>query len=599
MRLKDKLNIILVFAGGCLCGCGDYGRLASDAADSPVRVAIAVGEGSPTRTSYNVENKQFEWNDGDAVAVWARSSSGSYALDGQPFSLMAAGANRSLAYFTSTLPSPMDEGTYSYYVAYPSPESKDGTVARFTVPAVQDGAASDGVDIIVAEPVSGPALSPIEEASPISPASSVSVRMKHLLHFLRFYIPEGKNYLGEPVTRIEFSMPRPSVGKVVVDVTDPASAALEEGSNAVVLDLAEPLDEYGFAVAGIFPPSVAYTSSDRMEATVYSESKWAELNPVPLTGRTFSAGHLTPVPLRFTNVNTLFKLKFTLASNKLGEDPQSIRLSLPKGTNWPGSASNVLEFTGKHDGAVLVGDTFVLETKDGEAFKTLSSKELTVVYESESAIVSQVLTIADLSSVSSAVCSLDCPYLFFEDFSEVEGISSYDGYSQSNPGSRSPVSFLNGWSAARFGTEAGTSLRLACRRETSADYPARADSPFLSGLKEGVTVGLDVSFDYSMDRDGYGFIVSAPDISQTVHIGYITTPDNLKSGDDTGDFQDSFIVNETGGSYTNIGHSYSARLTNVKAPMRISWRTTPEHKAGTSNNTCWLYIDNIKVKITK
>lgn len=599
MRLKEKLNIFLVLAGGCLCGCGDYGRLESDTAEAPAKVAIAVGEGTGTRTSYNDENKQFEWNAGDAVAVWAKSSSGSYALDGRLFSLMAAGSNRSSAYFTSTLPSPMDEGTYSYYVVYPSPESKDGTVARFTLPAVQDGTASDGVDIIVAEPVSGPALSPIEEASPITPASSVSVRMKHLLHFLRFYIPEGSNYLGEPVTRIEFSMPRPAVGKVIVDVADPSSATLGDGTNSIVLDLAEPLDESGSAVAGIFPPSVAYTSSDRMEATVYSENKWAELNPVPLTGRTFAAGHLTPVPLRLANVNTLFKLKFTLASNNLGEDPRSIRLSLPEGINWPESTSNVLEFTGKHDGTVLVGDTFVFETKDEDAFKALSSKELSVVYESESAIVSEMLTIADLTSVSSSVCPLDCPYLFFEDFSGVEGISSYDEYSQSNLGSKSPVSFLNGWSAARFGTEAGTSLRLACRRETSADYPARADSPFLSGLKEGVAVGLDVSFDYSMDREGYGFIVSAPEISQTVHIGYITTPDNLKSGDDTGDFQDSFIVNETGGSYTNIGHSYSARLTNVKAPLRISWRTTPEHKAGTSNNTCWLYMDNIKVKITK
>ena len=47
----------------------------------------------------------------------------------------------------------------------------------------------------------------------------------------------------------------------------------------------------------------------------------------------------------------------------------------------------------------------------------------------------------------------------------------------------------DGWSAARAGAQAGTAIRIACRRETGlANYPARADSPYLTGLKEGKTV---------------------------------------------------------------------------------------------------------------
>ena len=34
-------------------------------------------------------------------------------------------------------------------------------------------------------------------------------------------------------------------------------------------------------------------------------------------------------------------------------------------------------------------------------------------------------------------------------------------------------------------------------------------------------------------------------------------------------------------------------------PARLTWLTTNEHKAGTTNGTYWLYIDNVKVSIAK
>lgn len=75
---------------------------------------------------------------------------GTFELDGQTFSLLATGLDKSSAYFSATLQSGMTEGTYSYYIAYPLPDSAEGGKAVFTVPAVQDGIASGGVDIIVA-----------------------------------------------------------------------------------------------------------------------------------------------------------------------------------------------------------------------------------------------------------------------------------------------------------------------------------------------------------------------------------------------------------------------------------------------------------------
>lgn len=581
-----------------LCSCNALELNESEVMRTPVKVMFALGYGSETRTAYDTESKRFVWQPGDAVSVWAKSSTGSFSLDGQTFRLMALGQDGGSAYFSAMLQSPMPAGTYLYYMTYPLPESVESGMAVFSVPSVQDGSASSGVDILVADPGEGTALTPVETGSPIIHDHVMKLKMKHLLHFLRFYIPEGKNILGEPVTRIEFSMPNAVAGKVSVDVTDASTASLDEGVNRITLTLKTPIGESEdgteSAIAGIFPPLTVYSASDQMNVSIYSENKWASLEPITLSGRSFEPGHVTPVPLRPVEAKQLYKFRFTLATNNLGEDPYSIKVSLPDGVNWPGSSSNILVFDGTHEGLVKIGDSFVVETKDEAAFRLLSSQQLTVSYESESALVTENLNLGDLSSISSVTCSLNCPYLFFEDFSGVEYFTSDDEYGVSSAGSKSPHQFLSGWSAARAGAEAGTAIRIACRRETGlANYPARADSPFLTGLKEGKTVNLDVSYDYSMNREG------TPNIAQTVYFGYITTGKNLKSGDATGTFPSSFVINETTGSYTNINHTANVTLSEVSAPLRLSWRTVPETNWGANNNTCWLYLDNIKVKIKK
>lgn len=612
MYLKTILRIILVSAGVALCGCGDFESTESEMISSSVNVVFAVGNTPRTRTEYDVETKRFVWNDGDKIAVWAKSPDGSYALDNQAFRLMAVASDKSEAYFTATLQSPMAEGTYSYYMTYPLPESMGGMTATFTVPSVQDGTASDGVDIIVAEPISGPALEPVKEAAPIVSDDVLNVRMRHLLHFLRFYIPEGNNLLGEPVKRIEVTMPQAVAGKVSVDVTDASTVSFGEGVNGLTLELRNPIDESAdgteVAVAGIFPPRMAYSAGDRITVDAYSENKCASVS-FSLAGRDFAAGHTTKVPLKMTEAKPIeYELKFMLASNNLGEDVQDIRITLPDDAVWPGLSSSELRIDSGNDGLVRIGDTYVFRTKDKAFFKGLSSKRLAVTYESESAVVSETVTLGDFSSSIRGECELNCPYLFFEDFSWVEGFNSNDEYGWSSPGSFSPHLFApytinaenpwspekGGWSAARAGAQAGTAIRIACRRETRlANYSARADSPFLSGLKDGKTVNLDITYDYSMGREG------TPKIAQTVYFGYITTSKNPSSGDETGTFPESFKINETTGSYTNINHTANTLLKGVGAPLRLSWRTMPDKDWGANNNTCWLYIDNIKVKIAK
>ena len=598
--LKEIQRVILFALGVMLCGCNGLDTPSRDhSAASGKEVVLAIGRSPQTKTAYDSDSKSFVWQAGDRVSVWAKASSGSYALDGTEFCLLSRESDVASAYFTATLDSEMAEGTYTYYVTYPVPESVSGTTATFAVPAVQDGTASDGIDILVSNPARGSELQTLAEGYEPVDEDVMRVEMKHLLHFLRFYVPSGKNALGEPLTSIEFSMPQNIAGNVSVDVTDASSASLSDGTTDMTLELSEPVTggKSSVAIAGIYPPSKAYSSSDRMTVRVFSENKWATVNPISLSGRAFKAGHITSVPLNPVDVKDKYWLRFTLASNNLGEDPQKITMTLADGSAWPDGTSSALLWEGSDGGVIQVGNTYIITTLDESAFRALSSKAVTVSYESESAIVSETLSLGDLSSGTSASVSLNCPYLFFEDFSTVKSFNSGDKHSASNVGDKTPEVF-NGWSVARGGAQAGTAIRLAAHREWFANYPARCDSPFLSGLKEGKKVDLDIEFNYSMGREEGG-LGSGTNASQNVYLGYITTSENLSSADETGTFPDSFELNETTGSYTNINHLSQTTLSDVQAPLRLSWRTVTPTYAATTNSTCWLYIDNVKVKIKK
>ncbi len=595
-RLAQSL-IIPTLAALLLCqSCG----LDLSPQERPFEVALGVGDAPATRTSPDADFKRFHWDEGDRIAVWAKAEDGSYALENQPFNFYASTESPSpLAWFSSTLSAAMADGSYTYYMCYPLPQSVSGTTATFSVPSEQDGDLSGGEDIIISVPSQGGALQPIGDNVILE--QGFTVQMKHLLHFLRFYIPEGYNLLGEPVERIEFTMPQAIAGTLSVDVTDASWASLSSGTTSVKVRLKQNLsestgDSKQYASAVFFPPATAYTAADRMQVRILSANKYSDII-YSLSGRSFAAGHVTAVALKPETVKNRYSIYFSLASNNLGEDLQNITLTLPAGVNWPGTSSNTYTYT-KSDGSLItVGDSFFLETLDQSEYTAISGQTITVSYESESALLSKSITLPDLGSATQAIVSLDCPYLFYEDFSTVESFNSGDKHSGSNTGSKDPKVF-NGWSVARAGAEAGKAIRLAAHREWFVNYPARCDSPFLSGLKEGKTVNLDIQFNYSMGREEGG-AGSGTNSSQTVYLGYITTSDNLKSGDDTGNWTNNFELNETTGSYDYINHLSQTTLTEVKAPLRLSWRTITPTSSKTTNSTCWLYIDNIKVKISK
>lgn len=154
------------------------------------------------------------------------------------------------------------------------------------------------------------------------------------------------------------------------------------------------------------------------------------------------------------------------------------------------------------------------------------------------------------------------PYLMFEDFRGIDSFNNGDKHSNSNIGSKAPYYIPSGWSFARAGGAAGKAVRLAAHRELFANYPSRCDSPVLNCIKEGKSVDLVFSFDYSMDRQE-GAAITNPKLGINVFVGWTDKTGDLGSGDTDGTYADSFELNETGGSYDLIDKTYTVVLPNM------------------------------------
>ena len=561
--------------------------------EGPVRVAFTITQPG-TKAELDPSAGRFTWETGDKVAVWADNQSGSPVLEAREFTLLARD-NYDKGYFTSTLDTPMEEDTYNYYIAFPLPSSFSGKNAVFNLPSRQDGKAS-GACIAISDAIEAGALREFDEQRPVSETISLDLRLRHLLHYLRFYIPQGENALNEPITSLEFSMPQGIAGTVNVNMAD-GSATLTDAQTSVTLAPEEAVQDGEFISSSIFPPQRTYVNDEFLNVRVFSENWYSDIEPIRLEGRDFQAGHITTVPLRAKTVSPVYNLTFTLISNNLGQEVKNLTFTFDNEVTWGGERWTSFSYADPDGSTFIPGEKIVLKTLDESEFRALSGTGFTASYESADAIVSERITFPDMSTGNSVNVGLNCPYLMFEDFSCIQSsFNSGDKHSASNTGNKSPYYIESGWSVARAGGEAGTAIRLAAHREAVACYHSRCDSPLLSGIKEWHTVNISLTFNYSMNRQEGG-IGSKPKLGATVNVGWTTDTGNLSSGNETGTFPDSFYVNEDTGSYTNINHEHSARLEGITNAMRLSIRELAETKADMTNGTYWLYLDNIKVSI--
>lgn len=588
-----------IIAAGLLCTFSSCQKGAVENVGNVGRhtIGFCTGEAS-TRTMMNPDGLTASWEKGDRIAVWAKNSSGEYTLNNTQFSVY--GADGARAFFTATIDASMPEDRYTYFAAYPVPESVSLTKATFTIPSVQDGKVSGGADIMIANPL---LHGPLEEVKELSDYTRLGMSMEHLLHQFRFYLPEGEDKLGgEAIVKMVLTFPKPVAGKLVADFTDTEAAAEFSGEEkSITLKLSEPLvnstsSERKYAMAAFFPSS--FEASESINIKIYTETKIANAYPVNLEGRTFAAGHSTPVRLRISDIREYGRLRFTVSSNNLGENANAVRLTAPQGCTW-GDGSTIYEYRPGHE--ITTGETFEIPFENLDTFRTFSGKDVTVTFDTEHVDATQTVRVSDLTTLNFAEISAGLPYLLYEDFSGVESFNSGDNYAMSNAGSKSPKSFLNGWTGGRVGAEAGMCIRIACRRETSKGYDARVDSAPIISLKK--STDIKVSYDYGVNNKYGGIaIITDGNVGQNVYIGYVTDTKGYSSGDDSGTFEsdNTFYAKEYTGSYTSTPNSDTRIIHSAPTGvLRITWRSAAEYQAGTTNTTCWLYLDNIKVQIAK
>lgn len=588
-----------IIAAGLLCAFSSCQKGAVENVGNVGRhtIGFCTGEAS-TRTMMNPDGLTASWEKGDRIAVWAKNSAGEYTLNNTQFSVY--GADGARAFFTATIDASMPEDRYTYFATYPVPESVSLTKATFTIPSIQDGKVSGGADIMIANPL---LHGPLDEVQELSDYTKLGMSMEHILHQFRLYLPEGEDKLGgEAIVKMVLTFPKPVAGKLVADFTDTEAAAEFSGEEkSITLLLSEPLvnstsSERKYAMAAFFPSS--FEVSESINIKIYTETKIANAYPVNLEGRTFAAGHSTPVRLSFSDIQEYGRLRFTVSSNNLGENANAVRLTAPQGCTW-GDGSTIYEYRPGHE--ITTGETFEIPFENLDTFRTFSGKDVTVTFDTEHVDATQTVRVPDLTTLNFAEISAGLPYLLYEDFSGVESFNSGDNYAMSNAGSKSPKSFLNGWTGGRVGAEAGMCIRIACRRETSKGYDARVDSAPIISLKK--STDIKVSYDYGVNNKYGGIaIITDGNVGQNVYIGYVTDTKGYSSGDDSGTFEsdNTFYAKEYTGSYTSTPNSDTRIIHSAPTGvLRITWRSAAEYQAGTTNTTCWLYLDNIKVQIAK
>ncbi|MBQ1989875.1 MAG: fimbrillin family protein, partial [Rikenellaceae bacterium] len=443
-------------------------------------------------------------------------------------------------------------------------------------------------DILVAYPASGLALE--------NEDAEVSLTFKHKMHTLRMFVPDDVEGMGEPIRRIDITFPTPVVGDVSVDYTSAtAPATLANGSNTVSVEIPEGLSasseearKYAYAI--VFPATM--NESDQITFTVSTDNYRSVQS---FGARSLSEGGSTPVRLTCSPDNRTL-LRFTIKDNFLGENPTKVTFTAAIGEAVADCATTFDKF-GYYD----------LDVTDLEG---LAGQPITVTYESESAIVTQSLTLPNYEAGKLTKVDLTVPYLLYEDFS---GMSAFEnntyefGAFNYNPSAISLDSYgLAGWSGARIGGGANTNIRIACRYESgigvAASYKGRCDSRPLSQIKEGKSVKLNVSYNYAADLHeemGSGGSV-------TFWAGTTTTSGNIKGdvGITNVVLGESVLATDgpmaKGSWYGNTPHTQTYTVSGCGSTTRLSWRVgTNRGGSIAGRGYYWLYIDNVKVSIAK
>lgn len=583
--------------------------------DGSITVGFSVTE-PLTKPIISQDGLSSVWCEGDRLALWAVNPSGNFILNNVPFAVYGFSDFRAL--FTATLSQEMPEERYTYYGCSPLPVSAEGTDVVFNIPEVQDGRLSGGADIIVCSPTPGGPLRSIEDGNN---GTALNLYMNHLLHQFRFFVPEGSPLGTDSIRRLEISLPYNVTGNYTLDVTSPDTPGiLSDGSSSIVLELADPLtasegDNYNYACAGLFPSTGDFTSSDSLFVTAYTDEKMFKADPISIEGRTFAAGHSTPVKLSLKESVISARVVLSVDSNFMGEaltdvyvkEGEEVLLSY---SHTDSEYYDNFKFDCEYIGAEQVAqfERICDAVRGGRA---------SVVFETANTI--SVLPIPasalSVSGKSAAISLGDVPYLLYEDFSGAASLSYDDKYTATADSNRSLKGHLldgymadNGWNAARFALYEGENIRINSRYQSAVvkfeRFSGRLDTPAMSRIKEGSSVNVVFEYDYSIVVPaGYKVDDSGNKMAFYILGTHTSSQESPIDGVYVGDMASSCSVvyeseRHSSGNAADMTHK-THEVNGCTSATRFVFMmgTDRNNILFAANSQYFLYLDNIKVYI--
>lgn len=592
--------------------------LETNGTGQPATVGFWAG-GDVTRTHINDDGLSTSWDESDEIAVWARNSSGTYNLNNKRFTMHAIDGAR--AFFTATLLEPMSEGEYTYFAAYPLPATVSGTTANFTLPAVQDGRLG-GSEIMIAYPQE---YGPLELLPEIEDHSSMSMTFRHLLHVLKFYVPQDEAGFDGNVVRVIADLPFDVTGTVSADYTGEAAPSLSNGDGHIEINCAEPAgvstaNARDYICASIFPNSTTCGADDYLDVVAYTSTSRYTFEPISLDGRIFSAGHATPSALRPVSSTPFYRVICKVHEDYVGEAVDFFTINSASGTLYThtNDTGAYRDFSTDEE---FLGDSY--DAWFQQLCEAVSSGSATVSFDTPNTI-SELPLPAGCISVDGHTATIDLgdvPYLLYENFDNALSYKHSDDYSNSIIGISEGIDINNdmdldgylldgympdnGWNAARFCLIEGDKIRINVRYQSGGfvvgRYCGRLDTPAIARIKSGKTVNVTLSFDYSfLIPEG----MNTSDVNNAVASLRIATHTRAMTSAIDGSNQNSVpsgiweSAKNASGSVANMQHA-DVTIGSCTSATRITfWPLTTRNSSKIAANCVYyVYLDEIKLSI--
>ncbi|MBR5131048.1 MAG: hypothetical protein IKV04_00730 [Alistipes sp.] len=503
-----------------------------------------------SRTTIDPDGRSTRWAEGDNIAVWAKRSTGEYALSGSTFMLRFFSTEWDKAYFVGNIPV-MSEEEYTYYISSPKPTTTEGTMATYTVGAEQSGEYDGKYDIMIAEPT-------VNGSITTGKRLDLNTIMRHKMHALKITVPEGRNLFGQRFYELEITFPQDVVGDITLDVTDPeAEPSYSNTSNVITVKNGKGFDAgddiWVFVLPGTVSGDVSYK--------VRGERRSSEVATYAFS-RTMQAGHVTPIRMAIPVIFPMYTaVNFSISQNNLGEDFNYFDIYNTNGTHmgrFERNAANkyIVDYEGEFDANAYDNTTW------------------RVVFDSEHAIVETIVNLGDLTSYTEHSRSMTIPYLMAQDFSSVS-----DYTDEATTGTKTLS--ISGWTASRTNCKSGVIQLATFYAWIVGRYQGRLDSEPISNLKKSAKIKVTFDANNNINKKvavplQFGWGTDPGAIGADAAISTLIKEENLAKGD-------------------NKTLTYT--ISDFAPNGRLAWRTNVTSGSWTTYN--YLGIDNIKVQIAQ